>query len=105
MFGEIPYFLESDYFKSHTTGTLFTVEHTYYIQWFACLKTDAYDLKIYNPATYSNNQSVSELLTYIKSIATQYRDVGVVASDRLVALTTCFDTTTNGRIVLVGRLS
>jgi sortase B len=105
MFGEIPYFLESDYFNSHTSGVLFTVEHTYYIQWFACLQTNSHDLKIYNPTAYSNNSSISELLDYVKSIATQYRDVGVSATDQIVALSTCYDTTTNGRAVLVGRFS
>jgi sortase B len=105
MFGEIPYFLESDYFNSHTSGVLFTLEHTYYIQWFACLKTNSHDLKIYNPTAYSNQSSMSVLLDYIKSNATQYRDIGVSTSDSIVALSTCFDTTTNGRVVLVGRFS
>jgi len=105
MFGEIPYFLKSDYFQSHTTGIVFTPEHTYYIQWFACLETDAYDIQIYNPTVYSNQKSMAELLDYIKSIATQYRDVGVSASDKLVALTTCVAAATNGRVVLVGRMS
>jgi sortase B len=105
MFGEIPYFLESDYFNSHTSGVLFTLEHTYYIQWFACLKTESYDLKIYNPTAYSNQSSISVLLDYIKSNATQYRDVGVSTSDSIVALSTCYDASTNGRVVLVGRFS
>jgi sortase B len=105
MFGEIPYFLEADYFQSHTSGTMFTPEHTYHIQWFACLETDAYDEQIYDPTAYPNQESVSTLLDYMKSIATQYRDIGVSASDRLVALSTCASTTTNGRVILVGRLS
>jgi sortase B len=105
MFGEIPYFLKSDYFESHTTGTVFTPEHTYYIQWFACLETDAYDAQIYNPTYYSDEESMAELLEYIQSTATQYRDVGVSASDRIVALSTCAKAATNGRVILVGRMS
>jgi sortase B len=105
MFGEIPYFMQSEYFKSHTTGTIFTLEHTFYIKWFACLRTDAYDTKIFNPMKYTDETSVSKLLDYINSKATQYRDIGVTASDRLVALSTCETATTNGRIILIGRLS
>jgi sortase B len=106
MFGEIPYFLESDYFQSHTTGTVFTTEHTYYIQWFACVKTDAYDAMIFDPTGYTDRDSMTGLLKYIKKTATQYRDdIKVSASDRLIALSTCADTTTNGRVILIGRLS
>jgi sortase B len=105
MFGEIPYFMKSNYFESHTTGTIFTLEHTFYIKWFACLKTDAYDTKIFNPKKYTDEKTMSNLLDYINSKATQYRDIGVTASDRLVALSTCESATTNGRIILFGRLS
>jgi sortase B len=105
MFGEIPYFMKSNYFESHTTGTIFTLEHTFYIKWFACLKTDAYDTKIFNPKKYTDEKTMSNLLNYINSKATQYRDIGVTASDRLVALSTCESATTNGRIILFGRLS
>jgi sortase B len=35
MFGELPSFLETDFFQSHTTGKLFTPEHTFAITWFA----------------------------------------------------------------------
>jgi sortase B len=104
MFGELPSFLETDYFNSHTSGVLFTVEHTYYIEWFACIKTNSQDKNIYNPSAYKS-QSTSVLLNYVKSIATQYRDVGVTTADKIVALSTCYDTTTNGRVVLVGRFS
>jgi sortase B len=105
MFGEIPYFTDKDYFLSHTTGTLFTVEHTCYIQWFACLETDAYDTMIYNPTIYADQGSVGELLDYLQENATQYRDIGVSASDRLVALSTCSAAATDGRVILIGRMS
>jgi sortase B len=104
MFGEIPYFLKSKYFKEHTTGTLCTIEHTYNIQWFACLKTTSYDKKIYNPTAYTDKTSMSELLEYIKTKSTRYRDIGVSASDKIVALTTCSTAATNGRVILVGRM-
>jgi sortase B len=105
MFGEIPYFLDSAYFESHATGTLFTPEHTYYISWFACLETDAYDEFIYTPIDYEDRVLVPELLSNIRENATQYRDVGATAADRLICLSTCDNSTTDGRIVLIGCLS
>jgi sortase B len=105
MFGELPYFRKSDYFQSHQTGVVFTPEHTYYVQWFACLETDAYDIEIYSPTAYTDQKSVASLLSYLKRNATQYRDIGVSASDRLVALSTCSAAATNGRVILIGRFT
>jgi sortase B len=105
MFGEIPNFLESDYFQSHPTATLFTPEHTYYIEWIACVETDAYDDRFYVPIVGSDSERMPVLLSSIQEAATQFRDVDVSASDRLVALSTCSSTSTDGRVVLIGRLS
>jgi sortase B len=105
MFGELPYFEESDYFQRHQTGTLFTAEHTYYIQWFACVETDAYDPIIYDSTLYTDSQSIAQMLDYIQSNATQYRDIGVSAADRIVALSTCSSAATDGRIILFGKSS
>jgi sortase B len=104
MFGQIPNFLEEDYLDSHQTGEVFTVENTYHIEWFACLETDAYDKNIYNPPSYWDDASVAVLLDYIEDIAVTYRDIGMSSSDRLIALSTCSDMETDGRIVLVGRI-
>jgi sortase B len=105
MFGQVPDFLEADFFQSHQTGTIFTLEHTYQIDWFACLETDAYDEMIYTPASYQETKSVSDLIAYLKENSTQYRDLGLTGDERLVALSTCASAATDGRVVLVGRLS
>jgi sortase B len=105
MFGEIPYFQEEDYFESHTTGSLCTPEHTYHITWFAYVDTTAYDKMLFAPDGYTNQEQKEALLDYIKETATQYRDIGVTASDQIVALSTCEDSTTDGRALLIGRMS
>jgi sortase B len=105
MFGEIPYFLKEDQFESHTSGVLFTPEHTYYIQWFACMETNAYDAMMYDPTDYTDGESMAELLEYIKSASVRYRDIGVSDGDRIIALSTCAESATDGRVILVGRLS
>jgi sortase B len=105
MFGEVPNFLDDGYFQSHTTGTLCTPEHSYLITWFACVRTTAYDTKLFAPTLCADQEFKEELLQYIKETATQYRDISVTASDQLVALSTCEDATTDGRVVLIGRMS
>lgn len=44
------------------------------------------------------------LLDYLKEESEQYRDIGVTAEDRIVGMSTCVDATTNGRMILFGRL-
>jgi sortase B len=105
MFGELPEFKEQKYFEEHSTGTLFLPERTRNIQWFACVQTDAYDAHLFQPTYVADDEAQSELLDYIRQEAVQYRDIGVTASDQIIALSTCEDTSTNGRLLLIGRLS
>jgi sortase B len=106
MFGEVTNFLEADYFAKHTGGTFYTPSGSYSIEWFACLSTDAYDNRIFNPTDVSDKAGYGELLQYIKEEAVNYSDgVNVTTNDKIIALSTCLDLTTNGRAVLFGRLS
>jgi sortase B len=105
MFGEIPEFLEQEFFEEHTTGTLFLPECTRQIEWFACMKKDAYDVKLFHPTYYQDEESKNELLDYIREESEQYRDIDVTASDQLIALSTCETADTDGRVLLIGRLS
>ena len=45
-----------------------------------------------------------ELLSYVKEHAVQYRDIRVTGEDSVVALSTCAESATNGRVVLFGKL-
>jgi sortase B len=47
-----------------------------------------------------------ELLSYLEEEAVQYRELeDLTTDDQLLALSTCSDVTTNGRVVLFGRLT
>lgn len=104
MFGELDDFVQRDYFEEHTTGILYLPEATCQIEWFACMKADAYDQQIFSPGNLSKTDQES-LLNYIRENALQYRDIGVTKEDSVLALSTCSDTSTNARIILAGRLS
>jgi sortase B len=105
MFGEIPEFLDEEFFEEHTTGLLFLPECTKSIEWFACIKTDAYDKYLYRPLALDDEESRTELLDYLRDEAEQYRDIGTTTSDQIIALSTCESAVTDGRILLIGRLS
>jgi sortase B len=104
MFGEIPEFLEEEYFQSHTGGTLSTADRTFKIEWFACIRTDAYDMLVFRPTDCKTDEAKEELLSYLKENAEQYRELTVSRPEQLVALSTCSDVTTNGRVILFGRM-
>jgi sortase B len=105
MFGDLPEFKNADYFEAHTTGTLALPDGTLFIEWFACVETDAYDTYLFRPNEYPDTASQEALLEYIRQKATLYRDIDVSTSDRLIALSTCATATTDGRVLLIGRVS
>ena len=101
MFSDVIEFLDADYFESHQTGTLYLPDKTYGITLFACIEADAYDSLIYNPGP---DFQTGELLEYLKTSSTQYRDIGVTAEDKIIGLSTCVDAQTTERAILFGRL-
>lgn len=101
MFGDVIEFTDAVYFETHQTGTLYLTHKTFGITLFACMEADAYDRLIYAPGEECDMQ---ELLDYLESSSTQYRDIGVTAEDQIVGLSTCVDAQTNGRVVVFGRL-
>ena len=104
MFGDVVRFSENDYFQEHQTGRIFWPDgRSAEITLYACVETDAYDSMIYQPER-RNQENLSELLSYIKEKAVQYREIGVTENDRLIGLSTCAAAVTNGRVVVFGRL-
>lgn len=103
MFGELAHFSEASYFEEYPSGTLLLPDGTYRIEFFACLHADAYDGQVFGPGKLTEKE-VTALLERARSEALQYRDVGVSGTDRVLALSTCSDASTNARTILLGRL-
>lgn len=101
MFGDVVEFIHEDYFEAHKTGTLYLPHKTYKISLFACMEADAYDHLVYS---HGKSCDVQAILDYLNVSSTQYRDIGVTAEDQIIAMSTCVDAATNGRIILFGRL-
>ncbi len=101
MFGDVMEFQDADYFESHQSGMLYLPHETYKITLFSCMAADGYDQIIYSPGP---EYDLQKLLDYLATSSVQYRDIGVTAGDKVIGMSTCVDATTNGRMILYGRL-
>lgn len=103
MFADVADFTNKEYFETHQKGKLYLTDATRKIRFFACMKVIAADAKIYHPDGY-RKENLKDLLDYIQANAVQYRDVNVADENSLIALSTCSEAETNGRVVLIGKL-
>lgn len=103
MFADVADFTNKEYFETHQKGKLYLTDATRKIRFFACMKVTAADAKIYHPDGY-RKENLKDLLDYIQANAVQYRDVNVTDENSLIALSTCSEAETNGRVVLIGKL-
>lgn len=103
MFADVADFANKEYFEMHQKGKLYLTDATRKIRFFACMKVTAADAKIYHPDGY-RKENLKDLLDYIQANAVQYRDVNVADENSLIALSTCSEAETNGRVVLIGKL-
>ena len=103
MFADVADFTKKEYFETHQKGKLYLTDATRNIRFFACMKVTAADAKIYHPDGY-RKENLKDLLDYIQANAVQYRDVNVADENSLIALSTCSEAETNGRVVLIGKL-
>ena len=103
MFADVADFTNKEYFETHQKGKLYLTDATRKIRFFACMKVTAADAKIYHPDGY-RKENLKDLLDYIQANAVQYRDVNVTDENSLIALSTCSEAETNGRLVLIGNL-
>ncbi|MEI3380748.1 MAG: class B sortase [Dorea sp.] len=101
MFADVADFTNKRYFDSHKNGILYQPDKTWKIRFFACMKVSASDARMYHPDGY-RRENLDELLKYIKEHAVQYRDLDVTGEDSLIALSTCSEAETNGRVILLG---
>ena len=79
------------------------LDDTYKITLFACVETQEFNNKIYNP-TVQGKDNLDTLLKYIKDEAVQYRDIPLNHDDKIIGISTCAEAGTNERVVLFGRL-
>lgn len=104
MFGDLERFFNQDFFDHHKYGNLYFDRKDHGIEFFAFMEVDAFDSSIYTTPIHQI-QAKQEYLERIKKQSKYYRDVGISIEDHLILLSTCTENTTNGRHILVGRVT
>lgn len=102
MYGDVTKFLEQEFFDSHQTGTLMAVDRTWDIELFSVVKTDASADQVYNVSQWK--ESNEGLKQWLKENAVHSRDVEFNEGESIIALSTCYDVETNGRVIVFGKL-
>ena len=103
MFGEIEHFSNKNTFDSHRYGNLYFDEIDHGIEFFAFIHGDAYDSTIFTPNVKEGQRQA--YLDGLLAMAMYTRDVGATTEDRILLLSTCSSESTNGRDILVGRIT
>jgi sortase B len=103
MFGEIGEFAHQDMFDSHPYGNLYFNGQNHGIEFFAFIHADAYDRTVFMPKVRDDDHQ--DFLDSLLAHATFQKDIGVTVDDHIIMLSTCSASSTNGRDILVGRIS
>ena len=103
MFGEIGNFSDENMFDSHRYGNLYFDGKDHGIEFFAFLHADAYDTTVFAPGVNENYRQA--YLDNLFAKARYTRDAGVTAEDQIILLSTCSSDSTNGRDILIGKLT
>ena len=104
MFGEIADFVGKEMFDTHKYGNLYFDEKDHGLEFFAFVQTDAYDGTIFT-ANVQEEKGKQSFLDHLRSKAVHWRDIGIALDDRIVLLSTCSSSSTNGRDILAGRIT
>ena len=103
MFGEIGNFSDRKMFDSHRYGNLYFDGKDHGIEFFAFVHTDAYDSTVFTPNVRGGQRR--EYLDGLHAKAMYIRDDGVNTEDHIVLLSTCSSSSTNGRDILLARIT
>ena len=104
MFGEIGLFSDRSYFDARTYGNLYYDGKDHGLEFFAFVHTDAYDHTVFAPDV-KGKEAQQQYLDNLLKKATFTHEIGVGTEDHIVLLSTCSASSTNGRDILVGRIT
>ena len=104
MFGSLSNFTDKTYFDEHSYGNLYFNGRNHGIEFFALVRTNAYDSQIFRPAV-TGEEEKKAYIDEIISNAVYYRETNITTDDQIILLSTCTKSITYGRYLLVGTLS
>jgi len=101
MFGEIGKFADKSFFDARRYGMLYYNGREHGLEFFAFIHANAYDGKVFR-ADVTDHEAYLDTL-YSKA---QYiRDMQITADDKIVLLSTCSASSTNGRDILAAKIT
>ena len=96
MFGDLDKFLEKDFFDNHTGGSFSCLNGSYKLELWAVVNTDAYEDSVYDVG----NLDFNEVVEYVNRYSRYIKPSALDNAKKIIALSTCRDATTNGRLVV-----
>jgi len=105
MFGEIGQFSDKHYFDARRFGMLYFDGKEHGLEFFAFLHEDAYDVDVFRVGITEREASEVYLDLLMQRAMHIRQEVSVSADDRIVLLSTCSSNSTNGRDILVGKIT
>ena len=103
MFGDIGEFTNQNFFNKHHYGNLYYDGINHGIEFIAIMQLDAYNERAFNVCI--SEEAKQEYIKLIDINSLYKRNVQISPNDHLVILTTCTSDMTNGRNVLVGKIT
>ncbi len=104
MFGDVGLFADKEYFDEHPYGNLFFDGKDHGIEFYALLQVDAYNERLFSVSS-EEPEAKQAYLQEISDNALYKKNFELTENDHLVLLITCTSEMTNGRNILVGRLT
>jgi len=105
MFGEIAMFAQRSYFEARRYGTLFFDGSEHGLEFFAFVHADAYDTAVFRTRITEPEEQQAYLDMLLQRASHIRPDVPVTIDDRIVLFSTCAPDSTNGRDILIGRIT
>jgi len=104
MFGDIGCFSDQSYFDERPYGMLYYEDQEHGVEHFAFVHADAYDSAVFR-TNITEREERQAYLDMLLEMASHTRDVEVTIDDRIALFSTCSASSTNGRDILVGKIT
>lgn len=105
MFGEIGSFSNKAYFDARRYGALYVGGQEHGLEFFAFVHADAYDHGVFRNGIVEPEARQAYLDMLLQLALHTRPDVSVTTNDRIVLLSTCSESSTNGRDILIGKIT
>ena len=101
LFGALDHYAEAEYFNNHQEGVVVLSDAIYDLHIFATIIDDAYNEMIYTVG----ERDAAELVAYLRERAVQFDSQAADSAEKILAMSTCMSTETNGRLVVFAAMT